>query len=443
MNIHLSDHFTYKKLLRFSLPSVVMMFVTTVYSMVDGFFVSNFVGKNPFAAVNLIMPLLMSVGAVGLLFGTGGSAYIALKLGEGNRKAANETLTMITVVMLVVGVVFSVLCFIFIEPFSRLLGADDVLLSDCVIYSRVLLCAMPLYMAQNAFQSLMVTAEKPRFGLVISITAGIVNVIGDFLLVYVFPLGIFGAAVATALSWCVGGIIPLVYFAVKNSSTLRFSKPRIRLRILGRVCANGSSEMVSSLSLSFVSIIYNYQLMQYSGANGVAAYGVIMYVSFGFMAFSMGYSISVSPIAGYNLGAANHTELKSLLKKSTIIIAASNMVMVLAAELLAYPMALIFASYDQALLSLTVQAIMLYSVAYLFIGFNTFSSAFFTGLNNGKVSAAISFLRTVGFEIGAIILLPLLFGEGAIWLSAAVAELITLIISLIFFMTNRKRYHYY
>lgn len=442
MKIHLSDHFTYKKLLRFSLPSIVMMLVTTVYSMVDGFFVSNFVGKNAFAALNLMMPLLMAVGAIGLMFGTGGGAYIALKLGEGNQKEANETLSMLTVVMMIVGMIFSLVCFAFIEPLAQLMGADDALIGDCMIYSKVLLSVMPLFIAQNAFQSVVVAAEKPRFGLVISVVAGVTNVIGDFLLVAVFDLGLYGAALATAMSWCVGGVIPLVYFAMKNSSLLRFTKTKLRPRVIGKVCANGSSEMVSNLSLSFVSIIYNYQLMRYMGADGVSAYGVIMYVSFAFMAFSMGYSITVSPIAGYHLGAQNSNELKSVLRKSAVIITVSNVLMLLIAEATAYPAALLFASYDKDLFDLTIQAIILYSFAYLFIGYNTFSSAFFTGLNNGRVSAAISFLRTVGFEIGSLILLPLIFGRDAIWLSAAAAEFITLIISIIFIVANKKKYHY-
>lgn len=442
MKIKLSDHFTYKNLLKFIMPTVFMMIVTSVYGIVDGFFVSNFVGKNAFAAVNLIMPVLMAIGAFGFMIGTGGSALVAKTLGEGKKEKANQYFSMLTYVIIIFSLVITIIGFIFMPQIARALGASDLIIDDCILYGRILIAAEIFFMLQNSFQSFLVTAGKATFGLIISITAGISNIILDFVLVYVFDFGIEGAAAATVFSQIVGGLIPFIYFAKKNNSLLRLVKTKIQLKPLGKACLNGSSEMLTNLSTSLVSIVYNFQLMKIAAENGVSAYGVIMYVSIIFMSFFFGYAIGVNPIIGYNYGAKNSAELKNVLKKSLVLTSIVSVVMVVAAVLLSGTISKIFVGYDAELHALTSNALKLYSFSFLVCGFNIFSSAFFTGLNNGVVSAVISFTRTLVFQVAAVMLLPIFFGINGIWLAITAAESATLILTIIFFVTNRKKYNY-
>ena len=442
MNIRLSDHFSYRRLMHFVLPSILMMIVTSVYSIVDGFFVSNFVGKNPFAAVNLIMPLIMALGAFGFMIGTGGSALVAKTLGEGHREKANQYFSMLIYVTVVVGVVLSAVGFIFLRPIAVVLGASDAMLDDCILYGRILLAANTTFMLQNCFQSFLVTAEQPRLGLMISIIAGLSNVVLDFLLVYGFPFGLAGAAVATAVSQTVGAVIPLVYFLRGRGCALRLTRARFDGRALLKSCANGSSEMLTNVSTSFVSMLYNLQLMQIAAENGVAAYGVIMYVNFIFMAFYFGFSIGSSPVISYHYGADNREELKGLFRKSLVIISIAAVTMTILAEVLARPLSGLFVGYDAELFEMTCTAFRLYSLSFLVAGFNIFGSAFFTALNNGVLSAVISFLRTLVLQIAAILILPVLFGENGIWIALAVAEALTLLVTTGLLIKKRKQYHY-
>lgn len=442
MKIKLSDHFTYKNLLKFIMPTVFMMIVTSIYGVVDGFFVSNFVGKNAFAAVNLIMPVLMAIGAFGFMIGTGGSALVAKTLGEGQKEKANQYFSMLTYVIIIFSLVITIIGFIFMPQIARALGASDLIIDDCILYGRILIAAELFFMLQNSFQSFLVTAGKATFGLIISIAAGISNIILDFVLVYVFDFGIEGAAAATVFSQIVGGLIPFIYFARKNDSLLRFVKTKIQLKPLGKACLNGSSEMLTNLSTSLVSIVYNFQLMKIAAENGVSAYGVIMYVSIIFMSFFFGYSIGVNPIIGYNYGAKNSAELKNVLKKSLVLTAIVSVVMVVAAVLLSGAISKIFVGYDAELHNMTSNALKLYSLSFLVCGFNIFSSAFFTGLNNGVVSAVISFTRTLVFQVAAVILLPMLLEINGIWLSVAVAESLTLILTVVFLVANKTKYNY-
>ena len=442
MNIRLSDHFSYRRLMRFVLPSILMMIVTSVYSIVDGFFVSNFVGKNAFAAVNLIMPLIMALGAFGFMIGTGGSALVAKTLGEGDREKANGYFSMLIYVTAAVGIVLSAVGIVFLRPIAVLLGASDAMLDDCILYGRVLLAANTTFMLQNCFQSFLVTAEQPRLGLMISIFAGLSNVVLDFLLVYVFPFGLAGAAAATAVSQTVGAVIPLVYFLRGRGCALRLTRARFDGRALWKSCANGSSEMLTNVSTSFVSMLYNLQLMQIAAENGVAAYGVIMYVNFIFMAFYFGFSIGSGPVISYHYGADNREELKGLFRKSLVIIGIAAVVMTILAEVLARPLSRLFVGYDAALFEMTCTAFQLYSLSFLVAGFNIFGSAFFTALNNGVLSAVISFLRTLVIQIAAILILPMLFGANGIWIALAVAEALTLIVTAGLLIQKRKQYHY-
>ena len=422
MQISLSDHFTYQKLLCFVAPSILMMIITSIYSIVDGFFVSNFVGKNSFAALNLIFPVIMALAAVGFMIGTGGSALIAKTLGEGKPREANNIFSMLVIVLAV--------------------GATDLTIDDCVLYGRVLLAALPFFMLQNSFQSFLATAEKPHFGLRVTVFAGLTNMVLDFLLVYVFPFGLLGAALATAFSQIVGALIPLVYFLRPNDSLLRLTRPRFDFRALGKACYNGSSEMVSNLSTSLVGVLYNVQLMAIAKENGVNAYGVLMYVSFIFMAFFFGYSIAVTPVVGYHYGAKNHAELKSLLKKSLTVTLITSLAMTTSSILLANPIAHLFVGYDAELCDMTVNALRIYALSFLVCGFNIFGSAFFTGLNNGTASALISFLRTLVIQVAAVLLLPKLLGINGIWLAITVAEALTLLVTGALFLLGRKKYHY-
>lgn len=442
MKIKLSDHFTYKNLLKFIMPTVFMMIVTSIYGIVDGFFVSNFVGKNAFAAVNLIMPVLMAIGAFGFMIGTGGSALVAKTLGEGKKERANQYFSMLTYVIIIFSVLVSVVGFIFMPQIAKVLGASVLIIDDCILYGRILIAAELFFMLQNSFQSFLVTAGKATFGLIISITAGISNILLDFILVYVFDFGIEGAAAATVFSQIVGGLIPFMYFARKNDSLLCLVKTKIQLKPLGKACLNGSSEMLTNLSTSLVSIVYNFQLMKIAAENGVSAYGVIMYVSIIFMSFFFGYAIGVNPIIGYNYGAKNSDELKNVLKKSLALTSIVSVVMVIAAVLLSGTISKIFVGYDAELHDMTSNALKLYSFSFLVCGFNIFSSAFFTGLNNGVVSAVISFTRTLVFQVAAVMLLPIFFGINGIWLAITAAESATLILTIIFFVTNRKKYNY-
>ena len=442
MRIQLSDHFTTGKLLRFVAPSIVMMIFTSVYGVVDGLFVSNFVGKTAFAAVNLIFPLLMILGALGFMIGTGGSALVARTLGEGDSGRAQRYFSMLVYVTIGGGIIFSVLGLLFLRPIAVLLGAQGAMLEDCVVYGGILLAGQTMFMLQNVFQSFLITAEKPHFGLGVTVAAGLTNIILDFLFIAVFRWGVAGAAIATAASQFVGGGVPLLYFARPNRSLLRLGKTKLDSRALLKACTNGSSELMTNLSSSLVTVLYNFQLMQLAGEDGIAAYGVIMYVNFIFIAIFIGYSIGSAPIVGYHYGAGHHDELKNLLRRSLRIVGLFGISMLILAETCAGPLTQFFVGYDAELQAMTNHGFRLYCLAFLVNGFNIYGSAFFTALNNGAVSAAISFLRTLLFQIAALFLLPLFLGLNGIWLSIFTAEILALCVTITFFIKMRDKYHY-
>lgn len=438
----LKEHYDYRKLIRFTLPTIMMMIFTSIYGVVDGLFVSNVVGSDAFASVNLIMPAIMILGSVGFMIGTGGSALVSKTLGEGDTKKANETFSMLMWFLIITGIILTILGIIFMEPISKMLGADADTLKNCVIYGRTLLTSLVFFFLQNAFQSFLVVAEKPSMGLKISVATGITNIILDFLFVYVFQMRVFGAALATSISQLIGGIIPIIYFSRKNSTVLRLVKPKFDRKALFKSCTNGSSEMLTNVSMSLVNILYNFQLMKLIGYNGVVAYGIIMYVGFIFSGVYLGYSIGVAPIIGYHYGASNKEELKGLFKQSLIIVGVSSIVLTILAELLARPLSTIFVSYDKELLDLTTTAIRLFCLSYIIGGINVFASSFFTALNDGFVSALISFLRTLVFQVAMIFLLPIFFKVNGIWLAVVFAEILAFIVSIICFIVNRKKYEY-
>ena len=442
MRIQLSEHFTYRKLLRFTLPSVIMMVCTSIYGVVDGVFVSNFVGSDAFAAVNLIMPFLMVLGAVGFMLGTGGSALVAYTLGAGNEKRANEIFSLLIYVLIGLGAVFTIGGIALLTPMSRLLGADDTMLPVCVSYGRIVLLGLIPYMLQNTFQSFLVTAERPQLGLYVTIAAGVTNIVLDALFVAVLQWGAEGAALATILSQFVGGVIPLVYFLRPNSSKLRLGRTAFHGRALLKACANGSSEFMTNISMSVVNMLYNWQLMRFMGSGGVAVYGVIMYVNFIFIAIFLGYSMGSAPIVGYHYGAGNRTELRGLLRKSLCIITVMSVVLTAAALLLARPLSLIFMSKEPALLPVTIRAFSIYSLSFLMVGYNIYASSFFTALNDGFISALISFARTLVFQVAAVTVLPVLWDIDGVWAAVVAAETLALLLSTVCLVGKRKKYGY-
>lgn len=440
--IQLSDHFTRKRLLRFSLPSIVMMVFTSIYGVVDGYFVSNYTGKTPFAAVNLIMPFLMILGGVGFMFGTGGGALIAKTMGEGKAEKADKLFSMTVFASIFCGLVLTAVGLLFLRPFAQLMGAEGELLENSLLYGTINLIALPFYILQYEFQCLFATAEKPKLGLYVTVASGVANMVLDWLLVAVLPFGLAGAAAATATSQFIGGVFPLIYFARKNSSRLHLTRCRLELRPLGRICANGSSELMGNISMSLVNMLYNVQLMQYVGEDGIAAYGVLMYVSMIFQAIFIGYSVGTAPIVSYHYGAQNREELKSLLRKAIFIVAIAALCMFAAGELLAAPLSRLFVAYDEELLQMTTHAFAIFSFSFLFSGFAINGSSFFTALNDGLTSALISFLRTLVFQVAAVLLFPLLWGLDGIWFSIVAAEIMAVLAAIFFLLKKQKKYGY-
>lgn len=442
MNIQLSDHFTYRRLIRFVIPSVAMMILTSIYGVVDGLFVSNFVGKTAFAAVNLVIPFTMILGAFGFMLGTGGTALVAKTLGEGRQEEANRIFSMLIYFALGLGVLLTIFGIAVLKRIVIKMGADDAMLRHCMIYGRIVLLGIPFYMLQNMFQNFLIAAEKPQLGLIVTIAAGVTNMVLDALFIAVLGWGVAGAAAATALGQCVGGLVPFVYFARKNSSKLSLVKTRLMGGALFHACTNGSSELVSNVSMSLVGMLYNLQLMKFAGENGVAAYGVIMYVNFIFIAIFLGYAYGSAPIVAFNYGARRTEELQNVLKKSLKLILGTGISLFLIATVFAGVLSGLFVGYDAELYRLTVRGFHLYAISFLLCGFNIYGSSFFTALNNGVVSAAISFLRTVVFEVAAVLILPLFFGLDGVWCAITVAELASILITIGAFSALRRRYQY-
>ncbi len=443
MEIQLSDHFTFQKLIRFTLPSMIMMMFTSVYGVVDGFFVSNYAGATAFAAVNLIMPVLMILGAVGFMIGSGGVALVSLTLGQGEEKKAREIFSLLIYVVIGTGLTFSVLAAVFMPQLAVLLGATEDMLPLCVTYGRICSISMTSFMLQNVFQSFLVTAERPKLGLAITVSAGVTNIVLDMVLVGVLKLGIVGAASATVCAELIGGIVPLIFFSYrKNGTKLYLGKTRMSGRVLMKTATNGSSEFMTNISMSLVNMVYNAELLAYAGEKGVAAYGVIMYAAWIFASLFIGYSVGVSPVIAFHHGADDSDELKNLLKKSLTIVGILGLSLVVLAHILAPLLAGIFVGYDQELYNMTLHGFNIYSFAFLISGFNMFGSALFTALNNGPVSALISFARTLVFQLGAVILLPRILGIDGIWGAVLCAEALALILTAVCIVKFRKRYHY-
>ncbi len=449
--IHLSEHFTYNKLLKFVLPSVAMMVFISVYGIVDGFFVSNFAGAIPFAALNLIYPLIMILGSVGFMLGTGGNAAVSKVLGEGDIRRANRIFSMLVYATVGIGVALSLTGILIARPVAELFAATEKemsasekteLIDCCVVYARIILAALPAFMLQNAFQGFFVTAEKPRRGLYVTVTAGVCNIVLDALFVAGFQGGLVGAAIATAISQCVGGVLPLLYFFRKNDSLLRLGGTRFEAKVFFGVCVNGMSELMTNIALSVVTILYNAQLMRYIGISGVSAYGIMMYIGFIFIAVFIGYAIGVAPIVGFHYGAANKAELKNIFCKSLLLLTALGACMTLTGCLFASPLSRIFVGENRELHLLATRGLRIYALSFLLAGLNIFCSSFYTALSNGVLSLLISFFRTFLFQVAAVLILPLVLAVDGIWLASAAAEGVTLILTAILLLSTRKKYGY-
>lgn len=449
MSIKLSDHFDYKRLFSFTVPTVIMMVFVSIYGVVDGLFISNFVGETAFTAVNFVMPILMILWAVGFMIGSGGSALIGKNLGRGRPEKANRIFSLFIYLTIAVGFVLALALSLALRPLLSALGAEGQMLEDCLLYGKIILCALPAQMLQFEFQNFFVTAEKPKLGLWFTVSSGVTNIVLDALLVAVLPFGIVGAALATGISQVVGGVLPLVYFvSPKNTSLLRLGKTTFDTKSILKACGNGSSEFLSNVSMSVVSILYNLQLMKYAGEPGVAAYGVLMYLNFTFLSCFIGYAVGIAPVVSYNYGARDCKELKNVLQKSLTIIGAASVVMLVLALALAVPISALFVGYNASLCEMTIRGFLIFSFGFLFAGVSIFASTFFTALNNGVVSAVISFLRTLVFQVAAVLLLPILFEKlggdplDGIWLSIVVAEVVAAVVSILCLLANRKRYGY-
>ncbi|HCR73503.1 MAG TPA: MATE family efflux transporter [Ruminococcus sp.] len=442
MNIQISEYFTYRKLIRFVLPSVIMMIFTSIYGVIDGYFVSNVAGKTAFAAVNLVMPFVMILGGMGFMIGTGGTALVSKTLGEGNKEKANQYFSMMIIFAVLLGIVLIIAGIVFIRPVAVLFGASEAMMEDCVSYGRTVISFTCAFMLQNIFQTFLVAAEKPKFGLYTTIAAGVTNIVLDALFISVFRWGVTGAALATGISQFIGGIIPLIYFLRPNSSRLRLVKTKLSFRPILQACINGSSELMSNVSVSLVSVVYNLQLMKYIGENGVSAYGVLMYVQFIFNAVFMGFTIGSAPIIGFNYGSGDTDRLKNMLKMGVKMMLITGVILTIIAMLLSVPLASLFVGYDKELYELTLHAFRLFAFSFLLAGYNVFCSGFFTALNNGGVSACISFLRTLVFQLLSVLFLPIIFDTEGIWYAITIAEICAFIISTIFLFAKKNKYHY-
>ena len=444
MRIQLCEHFDYKKLLRFVFPSIAMMVFGSVYGIVDGLFVSNCVGKTPFAALNLIYPFIAVLSAFGFMIGSGGNAIVAKTLGEGEKEKANQYFSMLIYVSVILGVAIAATGIATVRPVSSLLGAEgEEMIECCVVYGSIIFAGIPFFMLQNAFQIFFITAERPNYGFYTTVAAGCGNMVLDALFIVGFDWGLAGAALATIASQFIGAVIPIVYFCRKhNSSLLRLGKGPFVWKVFWKTCTNGSSEFVSNISGNIVAMLYNLQLMRFAGEDGVAAYGVLMYANWIFVAGLFGYVTGASPVIAYHYGAQNHDELKNLFKKSMILMAGGGAVLAGLILLFADALSGIFVGYDQALFELTKRAVIISAAAFLFIGLNIFGSGFFTALNNGLISAAISFLRTVVFQVAAVMILPEIWEIDGIWWSMVVAEILSFIVTMFCLAKNKNKYHY-
>lgn len=442
MSYKISEHFNIKKIIIFTLPSIGMMLISSIYGVVDGFFVSNYIGSNAFAAVNIVWPFEMILGSFGLMIGAGGSALVSKTMGEQKYDLANRYFSMLIIFVIIFGMFISILGIIFNPYIIHLLDLDQETINNCNIYANVLFIFLIFFMLQNIFQSFNIVASKPEMGIITMILSGITNILLDYIFIVILNMGIFGAALATGLSQFAGAIVPFIFFINKNSTLLRIKFVKIDFKIILKTSYNGISEMLSSISFSLVSILYNIILLSYIGINGVNAYGVILYISYIFISIYFGYSMGISPIISYNYGAKNKKELNNIFNISLVLICSVSILLTFIGYIFAKQLSSIFVNYDKELLNLTTHALHINVFSFLFCGYNIFASSLFTALNNGTVSLILSFLRSLIIQVVCILTIPILFGSEGIWFAGVVSDIISLIISIIFIFKYRNKYGY-
>lgn len=444
MKIQISDHFTFKKLIRFVLPSIAMIIATSLYGNVDGFFVTNWVGETPFAAINLSWPLIMIFGGVGFVFGTGGSAVVATALGENEADRANQNFSLIIYFGIALGILLGAIGFIFAPQFGVLLGADGELLKCSIKYMRILFCFTPAFILQNMFQSLCSTASKPKLGLDATIIAGVGNIVLDAIFIVGLKWGLVGAAIGTAMSQFFGGIVPLIFFARENDTNFKLCIPKFHRKVITKTCTNGVSEFVNNLTLSIVIILYNLKLMEIAGQNGVNAFGIIQYINFTFISVFIGIVMGSAPIISFNNGANDYAELQNVFKKEVTLLLSSGVILFGLAELLSKPFVYVFIQENKELFDMSVHGLRIFCIAFLLMGFNMLGSSLFTALENGGISAVIAFIRSFVFPIAALYTIPTLLGNtlDSVWICQIIIEAFSFVMVLSFILGFRKRYKY-
>lgn len=444
MEIKLSDRFTYPKLLRFTIPTMLMILCTSSYGIVDGVFISNFAGVTDFSAVNLMFPFIYGAATLGYMFGSGGNAVIAKLLGEKDDCGANRAFSMIVLSGLFLGVITAAVMYVLTPSFARSVGAAGALYESAVKYAKICFLFTPPFILQTMFLSFFIAAGKPKLSLYVNIVSGVINIFFDWLFIAEFNLGVEGAASATGLGQLSGAVIPLIYFIRKNSSLLKLTaKFKFNGKILGLTCANGSSEMVTNLSMSIVNTLYNAALIETAGEPGPAAYGVVLYLNFLFAAIFLGYSQGSAPIVSYDYGARNVSELQNITKKSLTLMLSLGVFCTAFAYFVSPPFARVFCAGNPELYELAVHGSQIFAFSYLLSGFNIWASAFFTALSNGLISALLSFLRLFVFQIGCILILPRIFGLSGIWASIAVAEVLAAVPAAVCLFACRNKYGYF
>ena len=448
MKIRLSDHFTFKKLLKAALAPMLMMVFTSLYTIVDGVCISNFCGKESFAGVNLIFPIIMIVGGLGFMLGTGGSALVGKLLGEKKDLEARQTFTMTIIFTILIGLTITIAGVLLIETLVYAMtsvATGDIsqkMIDEAILYGRLLMAGQVFFMLQNVFQSFFIVDEKPVLGFVFILIGGLTNIVLDILFIGVCKWGIIGAAAATICGYLSGSLGPIIYFLIRKNDYIHFERTKLKLKPLIKICFNGSSEFVNNISSSIVSIVFNMQLLHYFGEDGINAYGIIMYLAFVFTAIFLGYSSAVAPIESYNYGAQNNKELKNVLIKSLIITSILSVSMFIISFTLAEPFSFIFANGSDTLLKITTNGMRIYSIAFLFIGLSIYISTFFTALNNGLISALIAFLRTLVFQIVFVFVFPLFLGKYGIFFAILAAEIMSILLAITFLLIYKKKYRY-
>ncbi len=442
MNTTISQKFTLTSLLKFALPTTIMMVVLSIYTLVDGVFVSNFVGELAFSAINIIFPFISLIFALGIMAATGGNALVANNLGQGDDEKARENFTLIVIFATGLGLLLMMVGIVFNKEIARLLGATPLIEEYARDYLSTLAPFIPLAIWMGFSQILFVTIGKPTLGLIATLVGGITNIIFDYLFIVVMNMGIKGAALGTGLGYSLPGLFFIYYFLFHRKNSLYFVKPRWRARVLLKTFTNGSSEFVANLATSITTFMFNLIILDLAGEQGVAAIGIILYAQFLLMSAFLGYAQGVAPIFSYAYGARDHLQLKKVFSISIRVIILFSLAIASFSYFASSSIVGIFVERQSQVFSLAKNGFSVFSLSFLFMGVNIFSSSLFTAFSNGKISASISFLRTLVFILGYLLFLPRFLGLPGVWLAIPLAEFTTMFFSISYLTIQRKKYHY-